>query len=256
MREDPDARVIRRPCFSCGESIEGSDLTTFGLAGLAHLRASHPEVPYPDLAVRNYFEGEARMTGSAERIETLGAIEVHPVTEDRIDEWLSFFDFDAMVGTPQNSGCYCLEPHEVVPGDPLPPFGHWRDRRATMIERLRAGTTFGYLAYVDGVPAGWVNASMRCDYTLFRRGDAHDNNTIGVACFAIAPPYRRHGLARGLLERVLADAVSRGASAVEAYPVNDATAGSGFRGQRSMYDAAAFTEVEIRHRDTVMRRAV
>jgi GNAT superfamily N-acetyltransferase len=250
--------VITRPCFACGASIEGEDLGEFGLVGLAHVRAEHfDEVPFPDMAVRNFFEGEARMTGSAERLPTIGSVEVHRVTDDRIDDWLAFFDFDMAVGTPQNSGCYCLEPHEVAPGQPLPEFGHWTKRRAAMVERLRDGTTVGYLAYVDGHPAGWVNASMRGDYALFRRDDQHDRDTIGVACFAIAPPYRGHGIAARLLERVVAEASARGAGTVEAYPLNGVVAaGSGFRGSRRMYDDAGFAEVRARARDTVVRRSV
>ena len=57
------------PCHVCGEAIEGEDLAAIGEAGLAHVRARHPdEVPYPDMAVRNYFEGQARMTGGSERL--------------------------------------------------------------------------------------------------------------------------------------------------------------------------------------------
>ena len=39
-----------------------------------------------------------------------------------------------------------------------------------------------------------------------------------MACFAVAPPYRRHGLARQLLARVVVDAPGRDLDAVEAYP--------------------------------------
>jgi GNAT superfamily N-acetyltransferase len=248
--------VISKPCFVCGAPIEGEDLAAYGQAGLAHVRAEHAEqVPYPDMNVVNYFEGEARMTGSADRLDEIGPVEVHPVTEGRIDDWLQLFDYDATVGTPQNAGCYCLHPHEARPDEPALPSGHWTDRRAAMIERLRDGSTVGYLAYVDGTPAGWVNASIRGECTLFRRGDARDADTVSIACFAIAPPYRRHGLARALLDAVLADVATRGASRVEAYPFSfDLPAGSGFRGDRRMYEAAGFTEVEIRERETVMER--
>jgi GNAT superfamily N-acetyltransferase len=248
--------MLSTPCHVCGEAIEGEDLGAVGQAGLAHVRARHPdEVPYPDMAVRNYFEGQARMTGGSERLAEIGAVEIHPVTEDRLDDWLAFFDFDAMVGVAENSACYCLEPHELDPHQPLPEQRHWRERREEMVGLLRAGTAFGYLAYVDGRPAGWVNASRRGDTALFRRGDTRDDQTVAVACFAIAPPYRRHGLARRLLERVVADAPDRGLGAVEAYPPSrDMPGGRNFRGGRKMYDAAGFTEVKVRSRDAVMRR--
>jgi GNAT superfamily N-acetyltransferase len=249
--------VIARPCFRCGEPVEGEDLTAYGRAGLAHVRATHPEMPDGDMAVRNYFEAVARMTGGSARLDALGPVEVHPVTEDRLDDWLDFFDHHAMVDVPDNAACYCLEPHELSPGDPLPVPRHWTERRAEMLDRLRAGAAFGYLAYVDGRPAAWVNASRRADTSLFRRGDDVDATTMAVACFAVAPPYRGHGLARRLLDRVVADAGGRGATAVEAYPpLGEVPSGVNFRGGRSMYDAAGFTEVKVRSRDVVVRRAV
>jgi GNAT superfamily N-acetyltransferase len=249
--------MLSTPCHVCGEAIEGEDLTAVGEAGLAHARARHPdEVPYPDMAVRNYYEGQARMTGGSERLAQIGEVEIHPVTEDRLDDWLAFFDFDAMVGVAENSACYCLEPHEWDPHQPPPEMRTWRERREEMVGLFRAGKAFGYLAYVDGRPAGWVNASRRGDTALFRRGDAGDDRTVAVACFAIAPPYRRHGLAQRLLERVIADARDRGLDAVEAYPPHgDVAGGRNFRGGRKMYDAAGFSEVKVRSRDTVVRRS-
>jgi GNAT superfamily N-acetyltransferase len=248
--------MITRPCDMCGETVTGEDLDGFGRAGVVHVHAAHPDLPYGDLAVRNFFEGEARATGGTERLDTVGAVEIHPVTEDRIDDWLDFFDHHAMVGLPQNSACYCLEPHELSPKAPPAPFRHWRERRAIMIERLRAGTTFGYLAYVDGRPAGWVNASRRADCSLYRRGDEVDATTVAVSCFAVAPPYRGHGLARRLLDRVVADASGRGAGGVEAYPGNDSPPIEHlrFRGGRRMYESAGFTEIKVRTFDTVVRR--
>jgi GNAT superfamily N-acetyltransferase len=248
--------VISRPCFECGELLEGDDLEAYGFVALAHVRAAHADtIPFPDMAVRNYFEGEARMTGSAERLETIGAVEIHPVVPDRIDEFLTFMENDAMAGMPQWSSCYCLEPHEVAPGDERPEFKHWTERREIMRQLLTDGKAFGYLAYVDGRPAGWVNASKRGDCTLFARGDDADATTVSVPCFAIAPPYRGHGLAPLLLERVLADAASRGGEAIEAYPfTNQEQDAPNFRGPRSMYDAAGFDEVKVRANDTVVRK--
>src|SRR5262245_25379566 len=171
--------MLSTPCHVCGEAIEGEDLGAVGAAGLAHVRARHPvEVPYPDMAVRNYFEGQARMTGGSERLAEIGEVEIHPVTEDRLDDWLAFFDLDAMVGVAENSGCYCLEPHELDPHQPRPEMHHWRERREEMLRLFRAGQAFGYLAYVDGRPAGWVNAARRGDTALFRRGDEVDDRTV------------------------------------------------------------------------------
>jgi GNAT superfamily N-acetyltransferase len=130
-----------------------------------------------------------------------------------------------------------------------------------MVERLRAGTTFGYLAYVDDRSVGWVNASSRADYGLYQLIDQDGpkpSSVIGVSCFVVAPPFRRHGIASALLDHVIVEAHSRGASWIEGYPHNkpEGNDASHFRGPRSIYDARGFAPIEVRERDTVMRRPV
>ena len=135
-----------------------------------------------------------------------------------------------------------------------------RDPQAgeVLVRMVAAGVCHTDVAYVDGEVAGWVNASRRCEYSLFRRNDDEDATTVGVSCFAIAPPYRGHGIAKRLLDRVVADAGERDASWIEAYPFNEGRESDNldFRGPRSIYDARGFTEVKVRHRDTVVRRPV
>jgi GNAT superfamily N-acetyltransferase len=231
-------------------------------AFVAHGRESHTW-PYPEEAIRNYArnyaEASERLTGDTERLSEIGDVTVHPVSEDRVGDWLRFFDHEAFAGNPDWASCYCLHPH--VPATPELPERPWRETRTTMAERLRCGSTFGYLAYVDGRPAGWVNASLRSDYGLYRLVDPdgpEPPSVIGVSCFVIAPPFRRHRIASALLDRAIADAAARGASWIEGYPHNqpdDNDAGH-FRGPRSMYDARGFEPIEVREHDTVVRRSV
>jgi GNAT superfamily N-acetyltransferase len=244
----------------CDRPIEGATEDELADVFLAHVRADHQDWPFPDGAVRNYAAAKLRLTGPSERLEALGAVEVHPVTEERLDDWTSFFDHDGFVGTPEWASCYCTEPHLLDPKataateESRP----WRQNRATMQDLLRTGRAEGYLAYVDGRPAGWVNASKRSSYALFRQDDGEDGDVVGLSCFVIAPPYRRHGLAGRLLDRVIADAPGRGVSWIEAYPFTSAVRAvddKNFRGPRSLYDARGFEVVEERERYVVMRRA-
>ena len=78
-----------------------------------------------------------------------------------------------------------------------------------------------------------------------------------MSCFVIAPPDRRHGVAAALLDRVIEDARARGASWIEGYPHNtpEPSDAGHFRGPRSMYEARGFQPIEVRERDTVMRRS-
>lgn len=246
-------------CFGCDALIEADDADGVADAFVVHGRENHtwtaPEEALRNYA-RNYVEAEARLTGGTQRLSAIGDVTVHPMTADRVDDWLRFFDHDAFADNPDWASCYCLEPH--VPATPELPERAWRATRATMAERLRGGTTFGYLAYIDDRPAGWVNASLRADYGLYRLVDPtgpEPSSVIGVSCFVIAPPYRRHGVAASLLDRVIADAPARGASWIEGYPRNtpEANDANHFRGPRSMYNARGFEPIEVREHDTVVR---
>ena len=241
-------------CFGCDALIEARSPDAVVDAFVAHGTETHTW-SYPEEAIRNYArnyaEATERLTGSTEHLPELGDISVHPVTMDRINDWLRFFDHDAFAGNPDWASCYCLEPH--LPATPDNPERPWRETRATMTERLRACTTFGYLAYVDGQPAGWVNASLRSDYGLYRDVDPKGPDpasVIGVSCFIIAPPFRRHRIASALLDRVIADASARDAAWIEAYPRNQPEENDAghFRGPRSMYDARGFEPIEVRER--------
>jgi GNAT superfamily N-acetyltransferase len=246
----------------CGETIDAADLERLGDVFLAHVRSAHADWPYSDRAVRNYAEATQRLTGPSERLEALGAVTIHRVTPERLDDWASFFDHDAFVGSPEWAACYCIEPHLHDPAAAAPEDVDDRsgaENRRLMRERLERGGATGYLAYVDGRPAGWVNASKRSEYALYRlaAGDVPDADVVGLSCFVIAPPYRRHGLAGQLLDRVIADAPARGVTWIEAYPfVAPADAGKDFRGPRSLYEARGFEVVRERERDLVMRRPV
>ncbi len=248
-------------CFAGDVRIEGPDVDTVVERFLSHAAESH-EWPYPEQALRNYArnfaEANERLTGSTERLDEIGPVVVHPVAEDRVDDWIQFFDHDAFAGNPDWASCYCLEPH--LPPSQEDPERPWRKTRETMIERLRSGGTYGYLAYVDGKTAGWVNASVRADYGLFRDVDPDGpspTSVVGVSCFVVAPPFRRHGVAAALLDRVVEDAAGRGAGWVEGYPRNEPEEGEPgqFRGPKALYESRGFEPVEVRERDTVMRRS-
>ena len=245
--------TLSHVCVDCGSSVEGASTEAFGDAFLAHVRSAHADWPYPDDAVRSYAEACLRLTGGTERLESVGEVAVHPVTTDRIDDWLSFFDHDAFADRPYLADCYCLEFHLRRNSD----VAAWQDRRDAMSALLRDGRAFGYLAYVDGRPAAWVNASKRCEYPLFRLGDGadpSDDEVIAIVCFLIGPPYRGHGLAGHLLDAVVAGAPERGISWVEGYPFIGDRPNAGYRGPRSLYESHGFEMVQERNVDVVMRR--
>lgn len=249
-------------CFGCGDVIEGENADRCADALVAHGCEKHAW-KYPENAVRNYarnfVEATVRLSANTDRLAEIGPVTIHRMTPERIDDWLQFFDHDGFAGNPDWASCYCLEPHDPAP--PENPERAWRDTRAMMIARLRSGTTFGYLAYVDGRAVGWVNASSRDHCRLYRLVDPEGpdaKSVIGISCFVVAPPYRRHGIAGDLLDRVITDAPSRGASWIEAYPHDrpEPSDAGHFRGTRAMYERRGFVPVRARDRDTLMRRPV
>ncbi len=246
-------------CFKGDERVEGSDADALVERMLAHIRSTH-DVSYDDdeirLWARNFGDASEREDGPVERLASIGEIDVQPVTEERIDDWLRFFDRDAFPDNPDWGSCYCLHPHE---GDG--PERPWRDLRADMIERLRAGATIGYLAYAAGRVAGWVNASLRSTYRKYDGLDPDGPDpasVVGVSCFVVAPPFRRHGVSSALLGRVVADGADRGARFIEGYPRAGSDGGDAaeFCGPRSLFDAHGFDPARDEERFTVMRRTV
>ena len=122
---------VKVKCFGCDTVIEADAAAAVADAFVAHGRQSHTWA-YPEEAIRNYARnyGEAteRLTGATERLSEIGGVTVQPVTEDRVHDWLRFFDHDAFAGNPDWASCYCLEPH--VPATPENPERAWSERRA------------------------------------------------------------------------------------------------------------------------------
>lgn len=247
-------------CFDCEAAIAADGVEELEEAFLRHARSEH-EWPYGDMGIRNYAAATQRLSSDTERRESIGDVEIHPVTTDRLDDWQNFFDHDAFAGKPEWAACYCLEPHLRKAGAPDEGIMRWTEQRSLMTDRLADGGAKGYLAYSDGHPVGWVNASRRSDYALYSDVDPDGPDpasVIGVSCFIIAPPYRRHGIAEKLLDRVIADAPGRGAEWLEGYPFNEVhpEAASNFRGPMSLFAGKGFVPIETRERDTVVRRPV
>jgi GNAT superfamily N-acetyltransferase len=236
-------KSVNVKCFECGALIEGNDSDEVVLLFVAHGRKSH-SWSYPKEAIRNYARNYAdaieRLTGSTERLSAIPDITVHPVTEERVDDWLRFFDHDAFAGNPD-------WPHAIASNLT------YRTRRRIL--NVHGGTH--EWPYAAGFAAERPPGISHTSPTNARGGSTpHFVPTIGVSCFIIAPPFRRHGVAAALLDRVIEDASARGASWIEAYPHNEPKPNDAahFRGPRSMYAARGFQPVEVREDYTVMRR--
>ncbi|HZN75859.1 MAG TPA: GNAT family N-acetyltransferase [Micromonosporaceae bacterium] len=143
-------------------------------------------------------------------------VTVVPATAGRFDDVASLLAPNG--GT---KGCWCLY-WRLSAGD----FTRTRDNdRPDRMRRLvESSPAPGMLAYVDGVPAGWLAIGPRTDMERLVRSRTipviDDSPVWSVVCFLVRPGYRRQGLARRLLEGAIEYARSQRAAGLEAYPVD------------------------------------
>lgn len=105
----------------------------------------------------------------------------------------------------------------------------------------------GVVTYLDGTPVGWCNIGPRSEIPrldrskLIRPVDAVP--VWSIVCVVVRGGHRRQGVTSHLIEGAVGYAASRGAPAVEAYPVDpegrmDTT--MAFVGTRAMFSSAGF----------------
>ena len=125
-------------------------------------------------------------------------------------------------------------------------------------EMLDRNQIHGYLAYDGDQAVGWCNAADRESYAGFVPAFAKHTNcgkTMSIVCFEIAPEYRGMGIASAFIDRVCADAESKGYAAVEGYPkLSDQRNDFDYQGPLSLYQKAGFMEAAREKGQAVMRK--
>lgn len=108
----------------------------------------------------------------------------------------------------------------------------------------------GVLAYVDDEPAGWCAIAPRSDHLRLASSrnlaPVDEQPVWSITCFVVAKRFRRRGLMRALVDGAVAFAAERGATCVEAYPLDaprKLNSGELFVGRLSVFESAGFTEV-------------
>jgi ribosomal protein S18 acetylase RimI-like enzyme len=122
----------------------------------------------------------------------------------------------------------------------------------------------GLIAYEDDSPVGWVSIGPRQDYDSLRRSPVakpiDDRPVWSIVCFFVDRRARGRGVAENLLHAAVGYARLKGATLVEAYPIDKDVRSENevaFVGAKPMFDRAGFHEV-ARRRSTrpTMRRAL
>jgi ribosomal protein S18 acetylase RimI-like enzyme len=173
-------------------------------------------------------------------------LEIVPLTPDRLADLASLFE---QGGDPKR--CWCSYFHVRGRG--------WDDwdvaaNRALLEARAHAERPPGLVAYRDGEAVGWVSVAPREDYARIVASrvlaPVDDRPVWSIVCFVVGRQARRSGIARALLDAAVDFAAERGATIVEAYPVDTAGArissASAYRGTLAMFRRAGFEVVAER----------
>lgn len=125
--------------------------------------------------------------------------------------------------------------------------------RADLKALVDANRTPGLIAYHGKVPVGWVSIARREEFARLRRSPVmkpvDDKPVWSIVCFVVPSAHRGQGVAHALLRGAIEYARKRGATLIEAYPVDKAGRSSDetmWFGAKSMYDRAGFKEVARR----------
>jgi GNAT superfamily N-acetyltransferase len=132
-----------------------------------------------------------------------------------------------------------------------------RLREQTQCGDPAASSTTGLVAYLDGEPVGWCAVEPRSEYVRLRftrvpwagrDEDKDDGGVWAVTCFVTRTGFRRRGVSRALVQAAVDFARSRGARALEGYPMvlepgKKMVWGELYVGSRNIFAEAGFSEV-------------
>ncbi len=117
-------------------------------------------------------------------------------------------------------------------------------RKAALARRVRRGTPVGILAYLDGKPVAWCSIAPRDTYLRLGAAPVGPGEKVwSLVCFYVINRLRGHGVMKRLIEAAASHARRRGATIIEAYPVDPDSPSYRFMGFVPVFQAAGFREV-------------
>ena len=170
-------------------------------------------------------------------------LDIRPVAPDRIDDFVR-------VANPNRraSHCWCLS-HRLSTQE-VSDLGNG-SREAAFRALCARKNPPGVIGYDDGEPVGWCSIGPRSENTRLSRSrlirPLDDVAVWSIICVVIRAGHRRRGYTTPLINGAVEYAATRGAPAVESYPVDpgpgriDLT--MAFVGTRAMFANAGFEVV-------------
>ncbi len=168
--------------------------------------------------------------------DKLKKLTFHEVDRSRLEDFVALFESR---GGPKN--CWCMvwraTAEEAKRTDGA-------SRKAAFTRRVRQGLPVGILGYLDGKPIAWCSIAPRRTYrNLGGVAEALDENVWSLACFFVTRQYRGQGMTVRLIGAAVEHARARGATVVEAYPVDPDSPSYRFMGFVASFKKAGFVEV-------------
>lgn len=158
-----------------------------------------------------------------------------PVTKAR---WPDFAKLFESRGAP--SYCWCMA-WRASP-DEVRSIGKG-SRKPLMHARVEHNTTIGLLGYLEGDPVAWVSIAPRDTYRDLGGPAAKDGEIVwSLACMYIGRKLRGAGYGTELIEAATAYARKRGATVLEAYPVDPTSPSYRFMGFVPAFEKLGFTK--------------
>jgi GNAT superfamily N-acetyltransferase len=139
---------------------------------------------------------------------------------------------------------------------------HGQGNRRALKRIVDSGTVPGILAYLEGKPIGWCSVAPREQLPVLDRSPVlkrlDDRAVWSIVCFFVARPFRCQGLSSLLIRGAIEYARQKGATIVEAYPVDREssrnTSLDAFTGFARTFQALGFQEVLRRSASRPMLR--
>jgi GNAT superfamily N-acetyltransferase len=159
-----------------------------------------------------------------------------PVTKSTRDDFVKLF---TSRGAPSYCWCMAWRATKEEVDTPGP------KRQAFMMKRIDARVPVGILGYEGGEPVAWVSIAPKDTYRSGLGGpEPEEGEKIwSLACMFMRRDHRGQGLAHTLIKAAIAQARKRGATSIEAYPVDPDSPSYRFMGFIPAFRKAGFTEI-------------
>ena len=136
-----------------------------------------------------------------------------PVTQATKDDFTAVFEGP---GGPKYCWCMAFRATRDELKDTKSPA-----RRRQMLGRIDAGTPVGLVGYLDGKPVAWVSVAPKDTFHGLGGPEPRDGEVVwSLTCMYVRRALRGAGHAHELIGAAAAHARARGATVLEAYPVD------------------------------------